>query len=338
MTPTKIPVNDFIVATEKATWFLSPEKADQLRAEVTGILTNDKFPKSSLSKEEHKAMLDLQKDKSILIMPADKGRSTVVMDKDKYEQKVKDILNDEKTYMKLDKDPTPKYKHNLVDILKKLKTDNKITPAQYDYLYLTAENVPRMYCTPKIHKPNTPLRLIVDYTGSIGYDTSRALADILGPLVGTTQYHVKNSKDFSKCMATVMINENEMFNSHDVVSLFTNTPIEKVLRVNEDRLKADQQLKKSTNLSVQDIMTLLKFILTTTYFTFRDQIYQKKFGTAMGSPVSPIVANLLMEFLEQQAIATAPLACRPKLWKRYVDDVHEIIRKGQVQHITDHLN
>ncbi|XP_053372991.1 uncharacterized protein LOC128546467 [Mercenaria mercenaria] len=45
-----------------------------------------------------------------------------------------------------------------------------------------------------------------------------------------------------------------------------------------------------------------------------------------------------MEFLEQQAIATAPLDCRPKLWKRYVDDVLEIIRKGQVQNLTEHLN
>ena len=45
-----------------------------------------------------------------------------------------------------------------------------------------------------------------------------------------------------------------------------------------------------------------------------------------------------MEFLEQQAIATAPLDCRPHLWKRYVDDVLEIINKGQVQLLIDHLN
>jgi len=27
-----------------------------------------------------------------------------------------------------------------------------------------------------------------------------------------------------------------------------------------------------------------------------------------------------MEWLEKQAIATAPVECKPKLWKRYVDD------------------
>ncbi|XP_072018311.1 uncharacterized protein [Amphiura filiformis] len=58
----------------------------------------------------------------------------------------------------------------------------------------------------------------------------------------------------------------------------------------------------------------------------------------MGSPVSPIAANIFMEALEQQAIATAPLDCRPKLWLRYVDDVLEVINKDSVQRLTDHIN
>ncbi|XP_072039787.1 uncharacterized protein [Amphiura filiformis] len=54
-------------------------------------------------------------------------------------------------------------------------------------------------------------------------------------------------------------------------------------------------------------MELLAFVLTTTYFSFRGKIYRQLFGAAMGSPVSPITANLYMEFLEEQAIATAPI-------------------------------
>jgi len=55
-------------------------------------------------------------------------------------------------------------------------------------------------------------------------------------------------------------------------------------------------------------------------------IYQQRFGTAMGSPVSPIIANLFTEWLEQRAIATAPVNCRPRLWKRFVDDTSEVKR------------
>ena len=67
-----------------------------------------------------------------------------------------------------------------------------------------------MYCTPKIHKEGNPLRPIVDYTGSIGYNSSRLLADVLGPLVGQNDYHVKNSKHFSDSLSTVMIEEDEV--------------------------------------------------------------------------------------------------------------------------------
>ncbi|XP_072044947.1 uncharacterized protein [Amphiura filiformis] len=58
----------------------------------------------------------------------------------------------------------------------------------------------------------------------------------------------------------------------------------------------------------------------------------------MGSPVSAIVANLFMEWLEKEAVATAPLDCKPKIWRRYVDDVLEIIQKDSTQKLTDHLN
>ena len=52
-------------------------------------------------------------------------------------------------------------------------------------------------------------------------------------------------------------------------------------------------------------MDLTEFIATTRYFSFRGQLFKQKFGTVMGNPVSPILANFVMEWLEQQAIATA---------------------------------
>ena len=54
--------------------------------------------------------------------------------------------------------------------------------------------------------------------------------------------------------------------------------------------------------------------------------------------MSAIVANLFMEWLEKEAIMTAPLDCRPRFWRRYVDDVLEIIKAGSTQNLTQHLN
>ena len=274
----------------------------------------------------------------LTIFPADKGKATVVMDTQEYEEKVLAMLSDRKTYEVLKSDPTSRYKKELISKLTRLREEEKISQKDYEWLYPTAENIPRMYCTPKIHKTGNPLRPIVDYTGSIGYRTSRSLADILGPLVGKSQHHLNNSRDLAKEMDSIMIEEDEMFISHDVVSLFTNIPVDLALQVIRDRLVADKDLKHRTLLSVDDIMELLKFVVTTTYFSFRGVIYQQKFGTAMGSPVSPILANLFMEWLEQQAIATAPVDCKPRLWKRYVDDILEVMKRGKVGQLTDHIN
>ncbi|XP_072033048.1 uncharacterized protein [Amphiura filiformis] len=290
------------------------------------------------AEKERRAIQDLKKEESILILPADKGKATVLMDTTEYEDKIHEMLSDERTYEQLPSDPTQRYKRELVAILSRLKKDKKIEKYQYDLLFPTAENIPRIYGTPKIHKPGNKVRPIVDYTGTIGYQTSRALADILSPLVGGTEHHVTNSKHLAESLAEVMIEEGEIFNSHDVVSLFTNTPIDESLNVIKARLEHDKTLSKRTLLAVDDIIDLLKFVLTTTYFLFRGKIYKQRFGAAMGSPVSPVVANLYLEFLEQQAIATAPLDCKPRLWKRYVDDILEIIKEDQVENLTTHLN
>ena len=54
-------------------------------------------------------------------------------------------------------------------------------------------------------------------------------------------------------------------------------------------------------------------------------LYEQKEGAAMGSPISPIVANLFMEDFEIRALATSPYI--PKLWKRFVYDTFTVINK-----------
>jgi len=58
----------------------------------------------------------------------------------------------------------------------------------------------------------------------------------------------------------------------------------------------------------------------------------------VGSPVSAVIANFYMEKLERKALQTAPAECRPKIWKRYVDDVLDVIKKDLVKNFTNHLN
>ena len=63
-----------------------------------------------------------------------------------------------------------------------------------------------------------------------------------------------------------------------------------------------------TSLPVEDIIDLLSFYLNSTYFVFEGCYYQQVFGTAMGSPVSAVIANLVMEDVEQRALASVPVS------------------------------
>ena len=56
----------------------------------------------------------------------------------------------------------------------------------------------------------------------------------------------------------------------------------------------------------------------------------------MGSPLSPVIANIYMEYFESLAIPTSPTLI--KWWFRYVDDVHSATRKDQVNKLQEHLN
>ena len=72
----------------------------------------------------------------------------------------------------------------------------------------------------------------------------------------------------------------------------------------KDQLDKDHTLKERTVLAVNDIILLLEFCLKNTYFSFQDQFYEQVEDAVMGSPVSLIVANLYMEYLEWKALST----------------------------------
>ena len=67
ITSKTLPNKDIIATVEDAVKDLEKEEADTIRAKVSLTLQNSKPPKDNLSKDEHKALKELQSDTSIVI-------------------------------------------------------------------------------------------------------------------------------------------------------------------------------------------------------------------------------------------------------------------------------
>ena len=76
-------------------------------------------------------------------------------------------------------------------------------------------------------------------------------------------------------------------------------------------LNQDNTLCDRTNLSVNDIIEALSICLKFTVFSLKNVLYRQIFGVPMGSCISPILADIFMEFVEHRAISTfhTPLNC-----------------------------
>ena len=85
-------------------------------------------------------------------------------------------------------------------------------------------------------------------------------------------------------------------------------------------------------LCVEEVMKLLVFCLSATYLAFRGSVYQHTYVTAMGSPVSVTIANLVVEDVEERAMATTDIPFR--FWKWYVNDTCTALLAGKLQELS----
>ena len=112
-----------------------------------------------------------------------------------------------------------------------------------------------------------------------------------------SSHHINSTQDFVEQVKHITLAPGECFSSYDVSALFTSVPVDAALRIIKDLLEKYPTLNDRTVLPVEDIILLLEFCLKNMYFSFQDQFYEQVKGAAMSSPVSPIVANLYMEYI-----------------------------------------
>ncbi|XP_070576839.1 uncharacterized protein [Ptychodera flava] len=306
ITPSQIPIKQYIVEIENSiSKHLQQPEADKVRGDIVRILEKAKPPSSNITSEQRNALNNLVEDKTRMCLTADKGNAMVVMDAEDYKGKINKMLSVTSTYEKLKNDPTTKSQRQLCNILKSIKDKGELPDHLYNKLRPAGRSTPapKFYGLPKIHKADVPLRPIVSSIGSCTYNTAKELARIIGPLVGKSPHHIKDTTEFVNKMKNKVIPPDYTIVSFDVSALFTSIPTDKALKCIQQRLQDDDTLQNRTTMSTASICKLLEFCLDNTFFVYNSNFYRQCHGAAMGSPISPIVANLYMEMFENEALA-----------------------------------
>ena len=264
------------------------------------------------------SLKDLRNNKDIIITKPDKGSGIVLINKEDYVKKMEEHLKDSTRFSKCTKgkDRTSQVEKSITKLLSSLKQRNIIDQTTWENLRPTGSIIPRLYGLPKIHKPGTPLRPVLDMVNSPYHAVAKWLCKKIEQIRKLlTKHCLKDSFEFIETVKDLNLTDKTMF-SLDVSSLFTNVPLKETI---EFLCEFIEHNAIDIGLPPQDLKVLLYRCTQNVQFKFNNHLYSQIDGVAMGSPLGPLLADVFMAKLENEQLQTSiKKFC---VYKRYVDDI-----------------
>eukprot|EP00061_Rhincodon_typus_P007201 g28651.t1 len=174
-----------------------------------------------------KALDKLKKDKNVVILPADKGRMIVTMNKPDYIKKAQALLADTTTYQQVTIEPPSQLGNRITQTLRILKDAGQITKMDYMSKKPEGTNTPCFYGLPKVNKLDIPLRPVVSRPGIPSHKLAKDLQQRLKHLVNGSPHSIHLTQEFLNTLKNIKIIDDEIMISFDVTALFTSTDIPK---------------------------------------------------------------------------------------------------------------
>ena len=258
----------------------------------------------------------LRQNTDILLTKPDKGAGVIILNRADYISKMNAILDDTNKFLKLGDlsfDDTQKLENKLQKHFLELFKRKFISKEVNELIRPVGSPRPRMYGLPKIHKPNVSLRPILSTCHSVQHSLAKSLVEYLNPVLEFySGFYVKDS--FTLSSVIPLCNDSQV--SFDIVSLFTNIPLDETISICADFLYRGP----STFVLPfpEDVFIELMEITTKSMsFSFNEVMYRQIDGIRMGSPLGPILANIFVGFHERLLFEKFP---KPFIYQRYVDD------------------
>jgi hypothetical protein len=189
-------------------------------------------------------------------------------------------------------------------------TDESKFILQMEYSHLTTR-IAYFYCLPKVHKGYDTVddikgRPIVSSFNSATYHSSKYVDIVLNKLVKSLETNLKNSTTLLLQIQDTLFPVNSYIMTADVTALYPSIDIEDGLRMLYDMLQSQygngMMPEIKNNNDILFVVQLTELVLKNNYVQFGDRMWKQLQGTAMGTPLAVVFANIYMTALHLECI------------------------------------
>lgn len=273
----------------------------------------------------------------IFATKSDKGGHTVVIDIDRYEREINNLLNND-VYEQLNSSPLEILIGFEIKLMKYLSSNEKTKSLEeikryWLFFQPNVLHLAKFYGLPKVHKEKFSLRPIMSLTNAPSFATGKVFDMMLKRVFPKTEYHIKDSFELKKFMDEVKLNRDDILVSFDVVSMFTSIPRDLVKSIVLEKAHA---FLSHFGMGRKILERFLNFLLVeSTVFTAFNRIYEQKKGLPMGSCISPTLARITMDRVVKHLLNKVPEITFIKI---FVDDTITALPFNSVRKALDALN
>ena len=151
------------------------------------------------------------------------------------------------------------------------------------------------------------------------------------------EYSLRDSFDaanrINHILPLVQENEEYMFVTLDVVSLFTNIPLCKTVNISLKRVYSEKLI--NTSLSKCSLKKLTLGTCQKMALSFNNKLYEQVDGVSMGGSLGPVLANIIMTECEKVIVDKLMKEKVVMFYTRYVGDTLLIIKKRDINYVLN---
>ena len=314
------------------------EYLEQTKNEICHLRFTKQKP--NLTTEERNALNELSKNHDIVIKKPDKTRGICIMSSFQYRKVGLQHLSSNH-YEKIPYDKTHETAQHVYNSLVDMYNSKYINEDTCDFLDpFNSESDIRtnyMYFLPKVHKPppdNLPFhaRPIISGTNGPTSKISTFCDYFLKPIASQQSTYVKDTTDIINKIEANKYPPNILLATIDVTAMYCNIIQSEAIDIACNAYENSKLIYNINKPPTEHFRNLLSLILEHNTFCFDDTFYRQKIGLAMGSPVSPTLANLALYPLELEFLNTTNNIIN--YW-RYLDDCLIIYQGTEEELKTD---